>query len=410
MRILKACVLFLFIFLTAQIQCECFELIEEDYSNNFVLLVDKSGSMQNSIDDLKMGVEHFINKMKNNDKGLIVSFSSSIEIHETFSSNTSTLVRSLRSIETGGNTRLYDAIVRATSELQKQDGNKIIVYFTDGYDTGSLLSLSEIEKINVSEGIYIYGIGMGDVNVQGLTRLSKITNGEFVISNDSSDLKDIYTNIIMSYNKKYQNMKETCKVTVLSIPDRKRVTINGVDYGETPLNLDSFQTGKNNVAVQFANGKAGCSFLTKLGYRTIITLRETDIGKDLIVTSNLPGSYVFIDSVYVGITSYKVLRGVTIQKMFIDKDQLCIKDLSVGNHKLEIIGIPEIEWGSDQKREFNIEIMEDGPGELCIYVPILKRKDNIVTNIANVNEIKTSNDPFDELDKEVFEKTGVKNE
>ncbi|MCF7859669.1 MAG: VWA domain-containing protein [Candidatus Cloacimonetes bacterium] len=403
MRLLKVGVLILLIWLTIHLQGECFELVKEDNSNNFVLLIDKSGSMQNSIEDLKLGVKHFINKMEDTDKGLIVSFSSSIDIHGKFSTNQSTLVGSLKSIETGGSTKLYDAIVRATSELQKQDGNKIIVYFTDGQDTGSLLSLSEIEKINISEGTYIYGIGMGDVNVQALTRLSKITNGEFVISNNSRELNDVYNDIMVKYNNKYKNMKRTCKVTVLSIPNSNNVTIDGVGYMGTPLNIDSFPAGNHDINVQFANGKARCTFSTELGYRTIITLRETDIGKDLIVSSNLPGSYVFVDSVYVGITSYNIIRNVTAEKILSNNDQLCIEELSVGKHKIEIIGIPEFEWGNNQRREFNIEIMDSGHSKLYLYVPILKRKDNIVTNISNVKEIKTSTDPFDELERGVFE-------
>ena len=113
--------------------------------NNFQLIIDKSGSMSGAaISDAKAGAKYFVSKKKNNDAAGVIAFSSSIEDVVSFTSHKSTLNSGIASISIGGATHLHDALATGVKTLSGSDGARIIVYLTDGHDTGSNFSLSNV--------------------------------------------------------------------------------------------------------------------------------------------------------------------------------------------------------------------------------------------------------------------------
>ena len=116
--------------------------------NNFQLIIDKSGSMSGvAILDAKAGAKYFVSKMKNNDAAGVIAFSSSIEDVVSFTSHKATLNSGIASISIGGATHLYDALATGVKTLSGSDGARVIVYLTDGHDTGSNFSLSNLRYI-----------------------------------------------------------------------------------------------------------------------------------------------------------------------------------------------------------------------------------------------------------------------
>ena len=66
----------------------------------------------------------------------------------------------LKRLDFGNQTRLYDAVHASLDELEKVEGRKVILLFTDGADFGSKLSSGKaLERARDAE-VMIYGIGL----------------------------------------------------------------------------------------------------------------------------------------------------------------------------------------------------------------------------------------------------------
>ena len=226
--------------------------------NNFQLIIDKSGSMSGAaISDAKAGAKYFVSKMKNNDAAGVIAFSSSIEDVVSFTSHKSSLNSGIASISIGGATHLYDALATGVKTLSGSDGARIIVYLTDGHDTGSNFSLSNVGSMFMGERIYVYGIGLGSsINVQALSKISKATGGDFMVARNSSELNNIYEKVLSAYYASHQKNKSSQgELIVKSIPSSKSVQIDGKNVGLTPLKLTDLAPGNYAATVNFSQDR-----------------------------------------------------------------------------------------------------------------------------------------------------------
>ena len=66
-------------------------------------------------------------------------------------------------------------MAQATLLLAHQPRAKIVVFQTDGSDNPSRYTLPDLQKMNVSERIWVYDIGLGWVNGEELGKLASGT-------------------------------------------------------------------------------------------------------------------------------------------------------------------------------------------------------------------------------------------
>ena len=141
------------------------QFIQQPAINSFSIVVDRSGSMDGKpMNDAKNAVKHFIDEMRSGDQANIIAFDNSVSVYSGMGSSKSSLKSAVRSIQPGGATALYDAIAKAATLIHSESGARIIVFLTDGDDSASKFRLKDIKNMNLSEGIFIYGIGLGNVN------------------------------------------------------------------------------------------------------------------------------------------------------------------------------------------------------------------------------------------------------
>jgi Ca-activated chloride channel homolog len=125
------------------------------------LLLDSSGSTMDQLDKIKDSAISFINKLKTNDKVMIVSFNDSVQVHCEPTSNPAQLLRAVRSIRPGEFTQVYEAIYTAVWErLNNYNGRKAVIIFTDGIDTASSeITLEDtLDAVVEGEDILVYPI------------------------------------------------------------------------------------------------------------------------------------------------------------------------------------------------------------------------------------------------------------
>ena len=182
------------------------KFIEKDQAISINMVIDTSGSMDTKISSVKTSAVNFLNNIDFDagDKVEFIEFNDTSKINNYFTSNKQSLVNSVNSIRTNGQTALYDTLITALYETNLQDGAKCIIAFTDGLDNKSIKTSSEVINLSNQLGIPIYIIGLGeDIGIDSLKDISNKTDGEFININDIYELEKIYNDILRKTKKQY---------------------------------------------------------------------------------------------------------------------------------------------------------------------------------------------------------------
>lgn len=175
-----------------------YDLKKIDYSaSNIILLCDVSGSMSESIDNLKAAVTTFIND-KNSDENLAVAtFSDSIEDFKDFNTSDDELISFAQSMYAVGGTDMFSSVVYCINRFTaNKNENNVLILMTDGQDNYSHSNDEIYETIGAlasQNNVTIYTMGLGDdVDTSYLNTIAGSGNGQFVYVSDSTSLTTFY--------------------------------------------------------------------------------------------------------------------------------------------------------------------------------------------------------------------------
>jgi len=180
------------------------------------VMIDTSGSMTTALDLVKQGAEQFLLRLLPEDQAQVGAFNDKIEFHpeSSFSSNRDELVRSLRDLDFGYPTRLYDAVDESITHLENADGRKVVVVFTDGDDTASKVGLGKVMDRAREKDVMVYAIGLvndyfnGQQRVRsqpdkGLKKLAEETGGGYFELKRTADLNQTFTRVAEELHSQY---------------------------------------------------------------------------------------------------------------------------------------------------------------------------------------------------------------
>ena len=180
-----------------------------------VVMLDTSVSMTHRLDDLYAGAEQFLLRLLPHDKAMVGAFNDKVEFASTqFVSERNSLVSSLKRLDFGNQTRLYDGVHASLDQLQGVEGRKVILLFTDGADFGSKLSSGKaLDRARDAE-VMIYGIGLeteffnGQMVVRSkpdsvLNRFATETGGGYFDLKKDADLSASFTRIAQELRSQY---------------------------------------------------------------------------------------------------------------------------------------------------------------------------------------------------------------
>ena len=180
-----------------------------------VVMLDTSASMTGNLKLLEQAAEQFLLRLLPKDKGMVGAFNDKIEFFpSTFTSDRDKLIRSLRDLDFGNPTRLYDAIAASMDRLDEVDGRRVVLIFTDGEDTGSRTDDGSVLDQARREEVMIYAVGLrsdyfnGARQVRskpdaGLKRLAEETGGGYFELDKTSDLAPTFTRVAQELHSQY---------------------------------------------------------------------------------------------------------------------------------------------------------------------------------------------------------------
>ena len=179
-----------------------------------VVMLDSSGSMTLALDMVKAAAEQFLLRMMPEDRGMVGAFNDKIQFaQDAFTSSRDELIRSLKNLDFGYPTRLYDAVNESMAQLKGIPGRKVVLVFTDGDDNASKIGSGGATDRARLEDVMIYSVGLeneyfnGQQKVRsspdrGLKRMSE-TGGGFFLLKKTDELGPTFTRVAQELHSQY---------------------------------------------------------------------------------------------------------------------------------------------------------------------------------------------------------------
>jgi len=166
-------------------------------------LLDTSGSMEEDLKDVRTAAIKFLNTMDQAEDITLVDFDTEVRMARYSGSEYARLIERIRQRKADGMTALYDAIGVYLSGTVDQTGQKVLIMYTDGGDTRSTLTISEIVDLLRASDVTVYVVGY--LEHQGsssrmaqrmeLTRFATMTGGLALFSTSVKEIDKMYEKI-----------------------------------------------------------------------------------------------------------------------------------------------------------------------------------------------------------------------
>ena len=103
-----------------------------------VLLIDVSPSTSYKIEEIQQAAMAFVDKLKPADNVMVIEFDSNVSVLTELTNDRQKIYKAIQRTGFGGGTSLYEAVeFSLRKRLDKIEGRKAVVLFTDGVDTSS---------------------------------------------------------------------------------------------------------------------------------------------------------------------------------------------------------------------------------------------------------------------------------
>src|SRR3954452_15632611 len=186
----------------------------ENQPISVVVMLDTSGSMTGSIQLLKAAAEQFVTRLLPEDKAAVGAFNDKIELSAGFSNDRDGLITTIRDLDFGNGTRLYDALAESLNQLHGIEGRRVVLVFTDEDDTSSRLGRGTVMDRARAEEVMIYAIGLQSEFFDGarvvrskpdsgLRRLADETGGGYFELKQTSDLGPTFSRVAQELHSQY---------------------------------------------------------------------------------------------------------------------------------------------------------------------------------------------------------------
>jgi VWFA-related protein len=139
------------------------QLYLEQLPVNVVMVLDTSGSVIGArLADLKAGARSVIEKLRPKDRAAILSFSHRLEMPSPLTGDRAALRKAIDDLDAVGSTSLRDAAFAGLALRAADNTRTLLLLFSDGLDTSSILTESRLMAIVRRSDAIVYAIGVQD--------------------------------------------------------------------------------------------------------------------------------------------------------------------------------------------------------------------------------------------------------
>ena len=184
--------------------------IEDAPPMHLGLLLDTSGSMADDIRDARTAAVKFVNALDHAEDVTLVDFDTEVRVARFNAADYARLVERIRGRKPNGWTALYDAIGVYLNGAQSQEGQKVLVLYTDGGDTTSVLTFHDTLDLLKASDVTVYAIGYMEHQGSGrmlqraeLERVASATGGQAYFPGVAKDLDGVFDKIREELSARY---------------------------------------------------------------------------------------------------------------------------------------------------------------------------------------------------------------
>jgi VWFA-related protein len=182
-----------------------------DPQTHLGLLLDVSESMGADIAFTKTAAIKFLNSLLEAVDITVVDFDTQVRVTRYNQSEFARLIERIRLKKAGGFTALYDAIGVYLDGAGEQDGRKVMLLYTDGGDTRSAMSWSELLDVLKASDVTVYVIGQlehqssSSKNEQRmvLQQIADVTGGQAFFPLSVKELDRMYEKVLGEIRAQY---------------------------------------------------------------------------------------------------------------------------------------------------------------------------------------------------------------
>ena len=176
------------------------------------MLLDTSESMATDLDDARGAAIKFVNQVTPASDVTLVDFDTEVRVARFGPEDYARLVERIRGRKADGWTALYDAMGVYLQGAQAQDGQKILVVYTDGGDTTSSLTFQDALDMLKASDVTVYAIGYMEHHGSGtgfmrqradLEQFAKVTGGLAIFPSQPKDVEKAFEQIRKEITARY---------------------------------------------------------------------------------------------------------------------------------------------------------------------------------------------------------------
>ena len=183
-------------------------MVSENAPLDLVVAIDISGSMEDSLHEVKPAVRQLLSKLRTGDAATLLGFNDTTFVVAEREKDRKTRESAVELLTSWGGTALYDATVRALDLVSREWGRKGVVIFSDGDDRNSLTRRdAAMARVQASDAmLYTVGFGAGATVPQLKTSLesyAKSTGGRAFFPRQVAELDRVFDDIVSELANQY---------------------------------------------------------------------------------------------------------------------------------------------------------------------------------------------------------------
>ena len=175
------------------------------------LLLDTSGSMTEDLKLARSAAIKFLNMLPEADDMTLVDFDTEVRVAKYGQKDFPRLVERIRQRKADGWTALYDAVGVYLDGAHDDQGRKILVLYTDGGDTRSQVTFSEVMTFVKASDVTVYAIGLLEHQVSSvrneqrmrLQQITEATGGQAFFPYSMKEVEAAYDKILAQIRAQY---------------------------------------------------------------------------------------------------------------------------------------------------------------------------------------------------------------